>query len=115
MRYKIVLCAVLAIGQQSMVIADENKLTLSVRIGATVVDNDTVSNDFAIRNFGSRLKWSGKKDLENGLSGIGYAELGLNPDNNSRGSSGADRTRQLWAGLEGGFGQVKVGAQYASF
>ncbi len=47
MRYKIVLCAVLAIGQQSMVIADENKLTLSVRIGATVVDNDTVSNDFA--------------------------------------------------------------------
>lgn len=93
----------------------ESKLIASIRIGATLVDNENVDNDFAIQNFGSRIRWSGEKAFENGLSGVGYVELGLNPDNNSRGSSGADRTRQLWAGIKGGFGTVKVGAQYAAF
>lgn len=95
--------------------ADSSKLTASIRIGATLVDNDSVDTDFSIRNFGTRIKWSGEKAYDNGLSGIGYVELGLNPDDNARGSSGADRTRQLWAGLKGDFGSVKVGAQYAAF
>ena len=87
-----------------------------LRIGLTFVDNEDTDSDFSIRNFGTRIKWKGEKDLErNGLKAIGYVELGLNPDNNSRGSSGADRTRQLWAGIAGGFGTVKVGAQYAAF
>ncbi len=95
--------------------AAESKLTASIRIGATIVDNDDMDSDVAIRNFGSRIKWSGEQAFDNGLSGIGYVELGINPDNNSRGSSGLDRTRQAWAGLKGGFGTVKVGAQYAAF
>jgi predicted porin len=100
---------------------NSSTLTGSVRIGLTYLDNETVEDDFSIRNFGTRLKWSGESDLENGLQGIAYIELGLNPDNNSRvsptnpDSSGADRTRQLWAGVSGGFGAVKVGAQYAAF
>lgn len=92
-----------------------NSLTASVRIGATFVDSETVDSDFSLRNFGSRIKWSGEKEFENGLTGIGYLEFGLNPDNNSRGSSGVDRTRQAWAGVKGGFGSVKIGAQYAAF
>jgi predicted porin len=80
-----------------------------------MVDNDTTDNDLALQNFGSRLIWSGDKDLGNGLTGVARLEFGINPDNNSRGTSGIDRTRQLWAGVQGGFGTVKVGAQYAAF
>jgi len=94
---------------------DSNSLTASVRIGATFVDSETVDSDFSFRNFGSRIKWSGEKGFDNGLTGIGYLEFGLNPDNNSRGSSGVDRTRHAWAGIKGGFGSVKIGAQYAAF
>lgn len=95
-------------------IADSSTLTASIRIGLTFEDDGT-TDEFFFRNFGSRLKWNGTKDLDNGWTGIGYAEFGLNPDDNSRGSSGIDRTRQLWAGLKGGFGTVKIGAQYAAF
>lgn len=94
--------------------ADSSTLTASIRIGLTFEDDGTTDELF-FRNFGSRLKWNGTKELDNGWTGIGYAELGLNPDNNSRGSSGIDETRQLWAGLTGGFGSLKLGAQYAAF
>ncbi len=93
----------------------ENSLEASFRVGLSLVDNDTTENDFRIQNFGSRLKWSGSNEIRSGLNGIAYLEFGFNPDNNSRGSSGVDRTRHAWAGVEGGFGQIKVGAQYASF
>lgn len=112
---KLLLGAALATFISPFAMADGNSLTASVRIGATYVDSETVDSDFSFRNFGSRIKWSGEKDFENGLTGIGYLEFGFNPDNNSRGSSGIDRTRHAWAGIKGGFGSVKVGAQYASF
>ena len=99
----------------AITVAAESNLTASIRIGATFVDNETTDSDFSISNFGSRIKWSGKQEYDNGLTGIGYIELGINPDQNSRGNSGADRTRHLWAGLAGDFGKVKVGAQYAAF
>lgn len=107
--------ALAAFGVASNSIADSSKLTASVRIGLTLVDNEQIENDFSLSNFGSRLIWTGDKDLGNGLTGIGRLEFGINPDDNSRGSSGVDRTRQLWAGLKGGFGTVTVGAQYAAF
>lgn len=107
--------ALTALVATSNSIADSSKLTASVRIGLTMVDNDTTDNDFALSNFGSRLIWTGDKDLGGGLTGIARLEFGMNPDDNSRGSSGIDRTRQLWAGVKGGFGTVTVGAQYAAF
>ncbi len=91
-------------------------LSASFRVG--LVLNDAAESDFRLQNLGSRLKWSGSKDLENGLTAFSYIELGLNPDQNAGGSNrsgGIDRTRHLWAGLKGGFGSVKVGAQYAAF
>ncbi len=107
--------ALAALGTTSHAIADSSKLTASVRIGLTFVDNENVDSDLSLRNFGSRLIWTGDKDLGNGLTGIARLEFGVNPDSVSRGSSGIDRTRQLWAGVQGGFGSVKVGAQYAAF
>lgn len=114
MHKKFLLGTALAIGISPMAMA-ENSLTASVRIGATFVDSETVDSDFAFRNFGSRIIWSGETEFDNGLNGIGYLEFGINPDNNSRGTSGIDRTRHAWAGLKGDFGTVKIGAQYASF
>lgn len=113
-KFSLGLCAAFLISPLAMA-ETANSLTASVRIGATFVDNETVDSDFSLQNFGSRIKWSGEKDFDNGLTGIGYLEFGFNPDNNSRGSSGVDRTRHAWAGLKGGFGSVKVGAQYAAF
>ncbi len=97
------------------VVKAASEITGSIRIGATY--EDTVSNDgeLFIRNFGSRLKWSGETELSDSKKAIAYIELGLNPDGNDRGNSGIDRTRQLWAGLSGDFGTVKIGAQYAAF
>lgn len=107
--------ALAALGAAGNTIADSSKLTASVRIGLTLENNELQDNDIFLRNFGSRIIWRGDKDLGNGLTGIGRIEFGINPDNNQRGSSGIDRTRHLWAGLQGGFGTVKVGAQYAAF
>jgi len=125
MRNKLILAAIAAASISPLTWADENSLTASFRVGATYVDGRTVAEedgsnrvingDFSIANFGSRIKWSGEKTFENGLSGIGYLEFGFNPDANGRGNSGIDRTRHAWGGIKGGFGTVKVGAQYASF
>ncbi len=125
MQNKPMLAALMTTLITPLAMADENSLTASFRVGATFVDGRTVTgedgssevvnDDFSIANFGSRIKWSGEKDFENGLSGIGYLEFGFNPDENSRGNSGIDRTRHAWGGVKGGFGTVKVGAQYASF
>lgn len=93
----------------------DSTLTGSIRIGATYEDNANTDGEVFIRNFGSRLIWTGTRDLGNGTEGIARVELGLNPDNNARGSSGIDRTRQLWAGVRGGLGSIKIGAQYAAF
>jgi len=92
---------------------DKTSLTASVRIGLQLVDQE--ESDIGISNFGSRIIWTGERDLDNGLTGIGRVELGIDPDRNARNSSGANRTRQMWAGLKGGFGTVKIGAQYAAF
>lgn len=107
--------ALVALSSASYTYADSSTLTASVRIGLTAVDNDAIDNDVSLSNFGSRLIWTGDKALGNGLTGIARLEFGMNPDDNSRGSSGIDRTRQLWAGLQGEFGTVTVGAQYAAF
>jgi len=107
-------------GTSTIATADSHsELTASVRIGLTYQETTGDDGEIFLRNFGTRLKWKGKRAINDDLTAIGYVELGLNPDTNQRNvpdaSSGADRTRQLWAGVKGGFGTVRVGAQYASF
>jgi predicted porin len=112
--------AMAPIGASSVAAADSHsELTASVRIGLTYEETTGDNGEIFLRNFGTRLKWKGKKAINDDLTAIGYVELGLNPDTNQRNvanaTSGADRTRQLWAGVKGNFGTVRVGAQYASF
>ena len=93
-----------------------SQLNASIRIGLAYTDNETSDNDFAISNFGSRLRCGVvRRSWTTDLPGWAYMEFGINPDDNERGNSGVDRTRQLWAGLSGDFGTAKIGAQYAAF
>lgn len=113
-------CTALAPFGSSAIADSHSELSASVRIGLTYQETTGEDGEIFLRNFGTRLKWKGMKAINDDLSAIGYVELGLNPDTNDRdlgdgGTSGADRTRQLWAGVKGDFGTVRVGAQYASF
>ena len=92
-----------------------SQLNASIRIGLAFADTETSDNDFSVSNFGSRIRWGGETELDNGLSGLAYIELGANPDDNAPDVSGVNQTRQLWAGLSGDFGTAKIGAQYAAF
>lgn len=60
---------------------------------------------------GSRLGFRGKEDLGNGLKGVFTLEYALNTDQNAGvGTAGA---RTQFVGLEGGFGFIGLGRQYA--
>lgn len=60
---------------------------------------------------GSRLGFRGKEDLGNGLSAVFTLEYALATDQNAGvGTAGA---RQQFVGLEGGFGFIGLGRQYA--
>lgn len=98
-----------------VVLADSMSLTGSIRIGLAYEDSETNSSDFSINNFASRLILQGDRKLDHGLTGVGYIELGLDADDNEEGNSGADQTRQLWAGVSADWGSVKIGSQYAAF
>jgi len=87
------------------------KKNASIRIGLTFED-PSIGDDgqFFIRNFGSRIRWSGETDVNSDLKAIA-----LNPDSFTAGATGASQTRQTYIGLSGGFGAVTIGAQYPAF
>lgn len=62
---------------------------------------------------GSRLGFKGTEDLGNGLKANFVLESGLNADTGTYSQGGRAFGRQAWLGLEGGFGQVKLGRQYS--
>ncbi len=66
---------------------------------------------------GSRIGFRGTEDLGGGLSAIFTLENGFNADTGTLGQSDSSNTRlfgrQAWVGLQGGFGAVKLGRQYA--
>lgn len=61
---------------------------------------------------GSRLGFKGSEDLGGGLAAIFTLENGFNPDDGSQGQ-GRLFGRQVFVGLQGGFGTVTAGRQYA--
>lgn len=103
-------------GMSAPVLA-ETSITGSVRIGGLFQGPDGGDDDLSINSFGSRFIMSTSEDIGSGLTGIGRIEVGANANTTQgdRALGGFDRTRQLWGGLSGGFGTVKIGAQYAAF
>lgn len=61
---------------------------------------------------GSRLGFKGSEDLGGGLAAIFTLENGFNPDDGTQGQ-GRLFGRQAFVGLQGGFGTVTAGRQYA--
>lgn len=60
---------------------------------------------------GSRLGFKGSEDLGGGLAAIFTVENGFNPDDGTQGQSRLFG-RQVFVGLQGGFGTVTAGRQY---
>lgn len=62
---------------------------------------------------GNRLGFKGVEDLGGGLSAIFHIENGFNADTGTLGQGGLLFGRQAWVGLQGGFGSVTMGRQWA--
>ncbi|PUA19516.1 porin [Glaciimonas sp. PCH181] len=62
---------------------------------------------------GSRLGFKGSEDLGGGLSATFFLENGFNPDDGSAAQGGRLFGRQSYIGLQGDFGAVRLGRQYA--
>ena len=74
-----------------------------------VVDNDNIQ----LRSHDSRLGFKGERDFGNGLMGTYKIELGVNPDSDLKsatndGTAGIVR-RNMYVGLKGGWGEVRIG------
>jgi predicted porin len=61
---------------------------------------------------GSRLGFKGSEDLGNGLKAVFLMESGFQGDTGASGQGGLLFGRQVYVGLQGGFGSVLVGRQY---
>lgn len=82
-------------------------------VGVNRIDNGTartISMDSGLRN-GSRIGFRGTEELGGGLSAIFRLENGYSVDNGTLRQGGRLFGRQAWVGLNGGFGQVRLGRQ----
>lgn len=81
----------------------------------SVKGNDTLTRVASDRYNSSRLGFRGIEDLGGGLKAKFILESGLNADIGSAGSgSGSSArffSRAAWVGLEGGFGEIRLGRQ----
>lgn len=67
-----------------------------------------------IRNAGTRWGVRGSEDLGNGLSAIYHIETNIDADSYN-GNGNGQTGRLAWVGLQGGFGAVKIGAQWTPY
>lgn len=66
----------------------------------------TTTDNWQVRSHDSRLGFKGERDFGNGLMGTYKIELGVNPDSDT--NVGLSR-RNMYAGLKGGWGEVRFG------
>lgn len=89
----------------------ESSLVGSVRYGVALVDSgDGTDAEFSYQNFGSRIKLSGSRDLDNGMTSFGKMEIRLSDSRN-----GNTVNRMYAVGIKGGFGTVSLGVQDSAF
>lgn len=84
-----------------------SEINASLRLGlglTTDPDPELTFNDYA-----SRIGWKGTADAGDGLKAISRVEFGYDQDN------GVSTTRYAFLGVEGDFGTVTGGKQYAAF
>lgn len=78
--------------------------------GAALPDAGQYEGRARIQNENSRIGFKGGEDLGNGLKAVWQVEQGVAVDDSAAGSgSGAWATRNSYVGLQGGFGEVRLG------
>ena len=91
-------------------------LTASLRLGIARTDDVDNSGDFSLEDYESRIGWRAQTPLAAGLAADGYVEIGLESANSEFNEGDvALNLRQLWAGVSGAFGSLRLGRQYDSF
>ena len=96
------------------------RAALAITYTDTSIDSDTPIGDifddgiWDIRNAGTRWGVRGSEDLGNGLSAIYHIETNLDADSHN-GNGDSQTGRLAWVGLKGGFGAVKLGAQWTPY
>lgn len=87
----------------------------SLRIGLQYSDNgDGADADSSIENYLSRLGYKTETELENGLTGFGQLEFGIDAEDNDS-PDDSTRIRLGYAGLKGDFGKLYIGQAYHTF
>ncbi|MEE9928293.1 porin [Microvirgula aerodenitrificans] len=78
--------------------------------GLAVKDSDQYKGRVRIQNENSRIGFKGGEDLGNGLKAVWQVEQAVAVDDSTAGSgAGAWATRNSFVGLQGGFGEVRLG------
>lgn len=84
----------------------------SLRIGIQYFDAGDDSNAiFTFRNWASRMGYSGSTELDNGLTGFGKLEFGVDTGSSANGN-GSLNTRLAYVGVKGDFGSLLLGQAY---
>lgn len=90
----------------------ESSLYGSVRIGLGYTDpGGDADADLSLRNYASRLGFSGETDLDSGITAFGKLEFGVDIGSDDNGN-GALSTRHAYIGVKGRFGRVTAGQTY---
>jgi len=91
-------------------------LTASLRLGIGRTDDLDNSGDFSLEDYESRIGWRAQTPLSAGIAADGYVEIGLESANSEFNEGDvALNLRQIWAGISGAFGSLRLGRQYDSF
>lgn len=83
-----------------------------MRIGLSYVDDASNSGDYRLEDFDSRIGWQGTSVVGAGLNADGYIELGVRQEPEDEFEL---VVRELWAGLSGPWGSLRLGNQYSTF
>jgi len=97
-------------GRVDMAIAYQTRL-FSTPTSGVVIDGHRYLVDSGGSN-GSRWGVRGNEDLGGGLKALFLAESGLQADTGVIGQGGRAFGRQVYVGLDGGFGRLTIGRQY---
>ena len=102
--------ALMLYGRVDMAVAYQTRL-FSTPTSGVVIDGHRYYVDSGGSN-GSRWGVRGTEDLGGGLKALFVAESGLQADTGVIGQGGRAFGRQVYLGLDGGFGRVTLGRQY---
>ncbi len=90
----------------------ESRFYGSVRIGLEHSDpGGEADAQTVFRNWASRMGFQGETEMENGLTGFGKYEWGVDTASNNNGN-GALSTRHAYVGVKGDFGSLLIGQTY---